>query len=51
MMSKIHVIHENEEWTNHLVYRLEELNLPYELWHLDQGTIDLEAMPPGRCLL
>ncbi|VXB69793.1 conserved hypothetical protein [Exiguobacterium sp. 8H] len=46
MMSKIHVIHENEEWTNHLVHRLKELNLPYELWHLDQGTIDLEAMPP-----
>ncbi|MFS0862221.1 ATP-grasp domain-containing protein [Fredinandcohnia sp. 179-A 10B2 NHS] len=45
-MSKIYVIHENDEWTQHLVKRLEELNLPYELWHLDQGTVDLSEAPP-----
>lgn len=45
-MTKIHVLHENNEWTNHLVRRLEELSLPYELWHLDQGTIDLASEPP-----
>lgn len=45
-MAKIHVLHENNEWTDHLVKRLEELSLPYELWHLDQGTIDLMAEPP-----
>lgn len=45
-MSKIYVIHENDEWTQHLVKRLEELNLPYELWHLDQGTVDLSKAPP-----
>ncbi|WP_214798636.1 RimK family alpha-L-glutamate ligase [Exiguobacterium sp. s50] len=45
-MAKIHVLHENNEWTNHLVKRLEELSLPYELWHLDEGIIDLEATPP-----
>ncbi|MBM7554280.1 ATP-grasp domain-containing protein [Thalassobacillus pellis] len=45
-MSKIYVIHENDEWTEHLTDRLEELNLPYELWHLDEGIIDLSAEPP-----
>ncbi|MFC5541732.1 RimK family alpha-L-glutamate ligase [Ureibacillus suwonensis] len=45
-MSKIYVIHENDEWTVHLTKRLEELNLPYELWHLDEGTVDLTKEPP-----
>lgn len=45
-MSKIYVLHENKEWTDHLTKRLEELNLPYEEWHLDQGTIDLASVPP-----
>ncbi|WP_088034021.1 ATP-grasp domain-containing protein [Evansella clarkii] len=45
-MSKIYVIHENDEWTDHLTKRLEELELPYELWHLDEGTVDLSSEPP-----
>ncbi|UTR13081.1 alpha-L-glutamate ligase [Evansella sp. LMS18] len=45
-MSKIYVIHENNEWTDHLTKRLEELELPYELWHLDEGTVDLSSEPP-----
>ncbi|WP_431800695.1 ATP-grasp domain-containing protein [Halobacillus andaensis] len=45
-MAKIYVIHENDEWTDHLVKRLEELKLPYELWHLHEGTIDLTSEPP-----
>lgn len=45
-MSKIYVIHENDEWTIHLTKRLEELRLPYELWHLDEGIVDLTAEPP-----
>ncbi len=45
-MAKIYVLHENSEWTDHLVKRLDELALPYELWHLDEGMIDLEATPP-----
>lgn len=45
-MSKIYVLHENDEWTDHLTERLEELNLPYELWHLDQGILDLTSKPP-----
>lgn len=45
-MAKIYVLHENNEWTNHLVKRFEELSLPYELWHLDEGVIDIDATPP-----
>lgn len=46
MNAKIYVIHENDEWTVHLQSRLEELELPYELWHLDEGMIDLASAPP-----
>ncbi|MCC5893738.1 alpha-L-glutamate ligase [Exiguobacterium sp.] len=45
-MANIYVLHENNEWTDHLVKRLDELALPYELWHLDEGLIDIEAPPP-----
>ena len=46
MTKKIYVIHENNEWTVHLQKRLEQLNLPYELWHLDEGTVNLQEAPP-----
>ncbi|AWE07119.1 alpha-L-glutamate ligase [Lysinibacillus sp. 2017] len=46
MTKKIYVIHENNEWTIHLQKRLEQLNLPYELWHLDEGTVNLLEAPP-----
>ncbi|MCP3029152.1 RimK family alpha-L-glutamate ligase [Halobacillus sp. A5] len=45
-MSKIYVIHENDEWTDHLVKRLEEIEAPFELWHVNEGTIDLSIEPP-----
>jgi hypothetical protein len=45
-MSKVYVIHENSEWTIHLTHRLEELGVPYEEWHLDEGTVDLASEPP-----
>ncbi|GAA0372069.1 ATP-grasp domain-containing protein [Bacillus horti] len=45
-MGKIYIIHENNEWTVHLTKRLQELGLPYEEWHLDQGMVDLNAIPP-----
>ncbi|WP_027409665.1 RimK family alpha-L-glutamate ligase [Anoxybacteroides tepidamans] len=45
-MSKIYIIHENSEWTIHLTKRLEELNLPYEEWFLDEGIVDLTQAPP-----
>jgi len=45
-MSKIYVIHENSEWTEHLIKRLEELELPYEDWLLEKGKVDLLSEPP-----
>ncbi|WP_175988084.1 RimK family alpha-L-glutamate ligase [Bacillus sp. Marseille-Q1617] len=46
-MEKIYVIHENSEWTDHLTFRLNELELPYEEWFLDQGVVDLSEIPPA----
>lgn len=46
IMKKIHIIHENSEWTNHLTSRLDELQLPYEEWFLDRGLVDLSSEPP-----
>ncbi|KEZ49318.1 ATP-grasp domain-containing protein [Metabacillus indicus] len=45
-MSKVYIIHENTEWTDHLTKRLNELNVPYEEWHLDQGLVNLSEAPP-----
>ncbi|WP_449538744.1 ATP-grasp domain-containing protein [Ferdinandcohnia sp. Marseille-Q9671] len=46
MSKKIYIIHENDDWTLHLTKRLDELHLPYEAWHLDQGIVDLTSTPP-----
>lgn len=45
-MKKAYIIHENSEWTVHLIRRLEELGVPYEEWHLDSGRLDLTKEPP-----
>ena len=45
-MSKIHVIHENREWSNPLIAALERRGLPYEDWFLDEGKLDLGETPP-----
>ncbi len=45
-MSKVYIIHENQEWTDHLIKRLEELKVPYEEWFLDEGTVELNGIPP-----
>lgn len=45
-MEKIYVLHENDDWTVHLTRQLDALNLPYELWHLDKGRINLSEAPP-----
>ncbi|WP_163099666.1 ATP-grasp domain-containing protein [Peribacillus alkalitolerans] len=45
-MKKAYILHENKDWTRHLIKRLEELEVPYEEWHLDQGTVRLDQEPP-----
>ena len=44
--AKVYVIHENLEWTQHLVKWLEVLEVPYELWDLSSGILDLQSPPP-----
>lgn len=46
MTGKIYVLHENNDWTVHLQQRLDELQYPYELWHLHEGICDLSGEPP-----
>ncbi|MGT2831933.1 ATP-grasp domain-containing protein [Streptococcus halotolerans] len=46
MSEKVYVIHENLEWTNHLVKWLEEKEVPYELWDLSSGILNLQNEPP-----
>ena len=43
---KIHVIHENDAWVEPLRAAFDELSLPYDEWHLDEGLIDLASPPP-----
>ncbi len=45
-MQKIHVIHENPEWSAPLFKRLSALGLPHEDWLLDEGSLDLSSPPP-----
>lgn len=45
-MFKIHIIHENPEWTRPLFAALNELKAPYEDWFLHEGTLDLCEVPP-----
>ncbi|KMK78189.1 ATP-grasp domain-containing protein [Alkalihalobacillus pseudalcaliphilus] len=46
MTEKIYILHENDEWTNPLCEALDELEQPYELWHLHEGQFNLMKEPP-----
>jgi hypothetical protein len=45
-VAKIYVLHENAEWIAPLEAAFREQGLPYELWFLDEGSVDLDAPPP-----
>ena len=45
-MGKIHILHENSEWTEPLIEALEKRRLPYQDWFLDEGIVDLKTEPP-----
>lgn len=44
-MSKIYVIHENNDWVEPLRAAFAELELPYEEWFLSEGTLDFSSVP------
>ncbi|WP_147802673.1 ATP-grasp domain-containing protein [Alkalicoccus halolimnae] len=45
-MEKIYILHENDEWTKPLLEALEKLNVPFEDWHLHEGIVPLDEVPP-----
>ena len=46
-MKKIHILHENPEWLIPLREALEEQELPYREWLLDEGTVPFHTrLPP-----
>ena len=45
-MSKIHIIHENDAWTQPLFEALDARGLDYEPWHLAEGRVEWDAVPP-----
>jgi len=45
-MSKIFVLHENSTWVEPLAAAFSDLDLDFEEWFLDAGTLDLTSCPP-----
>ncbi len=43
---RIHILHENDAWTAPLHEALDERGLPYTDWHLAQGYVDTQSVPP-----
>jgi len=46
MKNKIYIIHENDEWIEPLSKELQEINAPFEEWHLGKRNIDHLDKPP-----
>lgn len=45
-MAKAYIIHENDSWVEPLKQALEDEQIPYELWHLDHGVLNINEAPP-----
>jgi len=45
--STIYVIHENEEWLIPLREAFDELDVPYQEWFVDSGSLSLDDIPPN----
>lgn len=43
---KIYVIHENAEWLIPLREALRELQVPFEEWFINEGSVSLDKIPP-----
>jgi len=42
----VYIIHENEEWLIPLREAFQELNVPYEEWFINEGSLSLDSIPP-----
>ncbi len=45
-MSKIFVLHENSAWVEPLAAAFSDVDLDFEEWFLNSGTVDLTSRPP-----
>ncbi len=45
-MTKIYIIHENDEWVEPLRVELNKIAAPFEDWHMGDGHIDMMIAPP-----
>ena len=45
-MPAVHVIHENPEWLVPFADAFDAAGVPWLDWHLDEGVIDLDRVPP-----
>ena len=43
---QIYIIHENDEWVEPLIKELNNINAPFEEWHLGKRNIDHLDKPP-----
>ena len=46
MKNKIYIIHENDEWIIPLRKELQDINVPFEEWHLGKRNVDHLDKPP-----
>ena len=46
MKNKIYILHENDEWIEPLQKELQEINAPFEEWHLGKRNVDHLDKPP-----
>ena len=46
MKNKIYIIHENDEWVEPLRKELNDINAPFEEWHLGKRNINYLNKPP-----
>ena len=46
MRNKIYIIHENDEWVEPLKKELQDINAPFEEWHLGKRNVDHLDKPP-----
>ena len=47
-MNKIFIIHENDEWVEPLLVNLNDLQIPFEDWHMDKVNINtFNSLPLG----
>ncbi|MEM7250759.1 MAG: alpha-L-glutamate ligase [Pseudomonadota bacterium] len=45
-MSRVFLLHENPEWVAPLESALDTLAIPFEVWNIAEGALDLDTVPP-----